>query len=198
MANRGSFIGLIRLAAVATIVLAAAGCGGTTKQAGPPIPYDDEGACPFLCCTYRQWTVDWDTDIRGDRRDDAPVAFHASLNDTVQALTGVVTTTRVGRAVASRQVRVGAAHVVVPQGQPIYLLRNVGGGDWKIWINGVIDQQYIPSQGYCTGAQAASDECAISIVEQPSTVWWANVQNSRGQQGWTREVDHFGNIDSCG
>ena len=93
---------------------------------------------------------------------------------------------------------IGGRHLVVPQGKPIYLLRNVGGGDWKIWVDGVIDQQYIPSQGYCTGSQASSDECAITIVEQPTTVWWAKVQSSQGAQGWTREIDHFGNIDACG
>src|SRR4051812_40135923 len=115
------------------LALAVASCSRGSRQAVPPIPYDDEGACPFQCCTYRQWTVDWDTDLRADRRDDAPVAFHASLNETVQALTGVVTTTKAGRAVAARQITIGAARVVLPQGEPIYLLRNVGGGDWKIW-----------------------------------------------------------------
>jgi hypothetical protein len=28
-------------------------------------------------------------------------------------------------------------------------------------------------------------------VEQPDVVWWAKIRNSRGQEGWTREVDHF-------
>jgi hypothetical protein len=162
------------------------------------MPFDEDGVCPFLCCTYRAWTVDWDTDLHTDRRDDTPVAFHATIRDTVDALTGVVTTTKAGRATSSRQVTIGAKHLVVPAGEPIYLLRNVGGGDWKIWVNGVIDQQYIPNQGYCNGDQRASDECAIAVTEQPEVVWWAKVRNSRGQEGWTREVDHFGNIDSCG
>jgi len=186
---------LARSCVIAGAALAA--CGRTTK-AGPPIPFDEEGACPFQCCTYREWSVDWDTDLRADRHDDAPVAFHAALNDTVQALTGVVTTTKVGRASASRQVTVGASHIVVPQGTTIYLLRNVGGGDWKIWVNGAIDQQYIPSQGYCTGDKVSSDECAIKVLEQSEIVWWAKVQGPRGDIGWTREIDHFGNIDSCG
>jgi hypothetical protein len=180
------------------LALCVSGCGRTAKQAGPPIPFDDNGACPFQCCTYREWSVDWDTDIRSDRHDEAPLAFHAALNETVQALTGVVTTTKAGRASASRDVRVGANHLLVPKGRPIYLLRNVGGGDWKIWVDGVIDQQYIPSQGYCVGDKQSSDECAITVTDQPEVVWWAKVQNARGQEGWTREVEHFGNIDACG
>jgi hypothetical protein len=178
--------------------LALGSCGRTTQQAGPPIPFDEDGACPFQCCTYREWTVDWDTDLHTDRRDDAPVGFHVALNDTVTAITGVVTTTKVGRATAKRQVTVGTNHVVVPAGQPLYLLRNVGGGDWKIWVNGVFDQQYIPSQGYCTADKESSDECALTIVQQPENVWWAKVRDARGREGWTREVDHFGNIDACG
>lgn len=180
------------------IALGMLSCGRLTEQAGPPIPFDEDGACPFLCCTYRAWTVDWDTDVHADRRDDTPVAFHASLGETVQALTGVVTTTKVGRATASRQVTLGAKQTVVAAGEPVYLLRNVGGGDWKIWIHGVMDQQYIPNQGYCNGAQSASDECALSVVDQPEVVWWVKMRNALGQEGWTREVDHFGNIDSCG
>lgn len=170
---------------------------GRTKQVGPPMPFDEEGACPFLCCTYREWTVDWDTDVHADRQDDSPVAFHAALGDTVTALTGVVTTTKVGRAMARRPVMVGSKRTAVAAGEPIYLLRNVG-SDWKIWVNGVTDEQYIPNQGYCTGEKQSSDECALTVVEQPQIVWWAKVQDARGREGWTREIDHFGNIDSCG
>src|SRR6187401_2738911 len=69
-----------RLTGMSVLALAALlGCARTTEQSGPPLPFDEEGACPFLCCTYRAWTVDWDTDVRSERRDDAPVAYHAAL-----------------------------------------------------------------------------------------------------------------------
>jgi hypothetical protein len=181
-----------------TALLILVACGRTTQQAGPPVPFDEPGACPFLCCTYREWSVDWATDVRTDRRDDAPVAFHVALNDTVTAETGVVSTTKVGRATAMRAVSVGSSRIPVTAGEPIYLLRNVGSGDWKIWVNGQTDQQYIPSQAYCSGGKQNSDECALTVVEQPEMVWWVKVRDARGREGWTREVDHFGNIDSCG
>jgi len=188
----------LRHVGVGLAVLSLLGCRGTTEQAGPPVPFDEDGVCPFLCCTYRAWTVDWDTDLRTDRHDDAPVAYRASLGETVDALTGVVSTTTVGRATASRQVTIGSKRLVVAAGEPIYLLRNVGGGDWKIWVHGMVDQQYIPNQGYCNGAQAASDECALTVVAQPEVVWWAKIRNAVGREGWTREVEHFGNRDACG
>ena len=182
---------------VSLLLLVSVSCG-RVQQAGPPIPFDEPGACPFQCCTYREWTVDWATDVRTDKRDDAPVAFRAELNDIVTAETGVVSTTKVGRATASRQVSVGANHIVVAAGQPIYLLRNVGSGDWKIWVNGKTDEQYIGSPAYCASGKQTSDECALTVTEQPQTVWWVKMRDARGREGWSREVDHFGNIDSCG
>jgi hypothetical protein len=124
--------------------------------------------------------------------------MHVALGQTVQALTGVVSTTRVGKAVAERAIVVGARRVPVAAGASIMLIRHLGGGDWKIWVDGQVDQQYIPNQGYCTGDRQASDECAIRVVEQPENVWWVRMRDGRGAEGWTREVDHFGNIDSCG
>lgn len=188
----------VRLICAGALAVLAAACGRAAERAGPPIPFDEDGACPFQCCTYREWSVDWATDLHTDRRDDSPVAFQAALGDTVLALTGVVTTTKVGRATAKRDVMVGTKRLPVAAGQPIYLMRNVGGGDWKIWVNGVTDEQYIPSQGYCNGDKQSSDECSLTVMEQPEIVWWARVRDMRGREGWTREVDHFGNIDACG
>ena len=188
----------IRRTGFALLLLLLTSCSRTGEQTGPRIPFDEPGACPFLCCTYREWSVEWDTDVRTERRDDAPVAFHAANRDTVTALTGVVTTTKVGRALPKRQVTVGSKHLVVPAGQPIYLLRSVGSGDWKIWVNGVTDEQYVGSPAYCAGDKQSSDECAIEVNEQPETVWWVRMRDALGREGWTREVDHFGNIDACG
>ena len=173
------------------------GCG-RTQQAGPPIPFDEPGACPFQCCTYREWSVDWGTDIRTEKRDDAPVAYHVAVNDTVTAVTGVVSTTKPGRATAMRPVTVGSKHIPVAAGEPIYLLRNVGSGDWKIWVKGQTDEQYVGSTAYCASGKQSSTECALSVVDQPETVWWVQVRDALGREGWTREVDHFGNIDACG
>ena len=182
---------------VYAMVLFCCGCG-KTQQAGPPIPFNEPGACPFQCCTYREWSVDWGTDIRADKRDDAPIAFHVAVNDTVTAVTGVVMTTKAGRAEATRPLTVGTKHTPVAAGEPIYLLRSVGSGDWKIWIKGQTDEQYIGSPAYCASGKQDSDECALRVVEQPENVWWVQIRDALGREGWTREVDHFGNIDSCG
>src|SRR5437762_9918902 len=43
---------------VVTIGVLAGACGGLMKRAepdGPPVPFEDEGACPFEACVYRVW-----------------------------------------------------------------------------------------------------------------------------------------------
>ena len=75
---------------------------------------------------------------------------------------------------------------------------SVGSGDWKIWVKGQTDEQYIGSPAYCASGKHDSDECALRVVEQPENVWWVQIRDALGREGWTREVDHFGNIDSCG
>ena len=39
------------------LILAAA----ARAQTRPPRNYEDRGACPFECCTYREWSVEEDT-----------------------------------------------------------------------------------------------------------------------------------------
>lgn len=66
------------------------------KQPRPSLPYESHGACPFECCTYREWSVDRDTDVFGDYRAKTPAKFHLKRGQKVAALTGVVVTTRLG------------------------------------------------------------------------------------------------------
>jgi hypothetical protein len=68
---------------------------------GPPLPYEDSGACPFECCTYREWAVQAETTVRSARDDAAPVAFRVRPGQRVTGVTGVVVTTKLGRAVVS-------------------------------------------------------------------------------------------------
>ena len=53
--------------AVLTVVLMFA--PDATAQSRPPVPFFDRGACPFECCTYRQWSVDKPTVMRSAMSD---------------------------------------------------------------------------------------------------------------------------------
>jgi len=179
--------------------------GGTLVLAGQgavQLPYEDPGACPFGCCTYRDWTVKADTDILTSRGDDAPRAFRVLRGTTVRGVTGVVVTTRVGRAVVKRETTIGRRHQTVEPGDEVALLHYLGEGYWKYWLRGQIDQEFIPDPDNCRRSgdrsPTMSGRCAVQQEELPETIWWVLIRNQDGQEGWTREVDHFGNIDACG
>ena len=61
-----------------TITLATAGiihAAEPARLSPPPVPYEEQGACPFECCTYRTWRAKVDTQIFKERRDGAALAF---------------------------------------------------------------------------------------------------------------------------
>src|SRR5262245_54362221 len=94
----------------------------------PPTPYEDHGACPFECCTYRTWTVKTDTDLRGDRRDAASLVARLRKGDRVEGITGVVVTTRLGKARVLAPITKVATRLRLEAGQTLYVLNYVGEG----------------------------------------------------------------------
>src|SRR5262245_24345879 len=165
----------------------------------PPIPYEDHGACPFECCTYRAWTVKTDTDLRVDCTDTASLVVRLRKGDRVTGTTGVVVTTRLGKARVLAPITKGATRLRLEVGQTLYVLNYVGEGAWRLWFKGNV---YLAENARgvddCTGPAHDTVLCPVQIVEEPAYVWWAKVRAPNGKEGWTRQMDHFGNIDACG
>ena len=65
--------------------------------AGPPMPYEDIGACPFEGCVYRDWIANDRVTVRTERRADSPIAFTLEKGDHVRAITGIVVILKPGR-----------------------------------------------------------------------------------------------------
>jgi hypothetical protein len=153
-------------------------------QTGPRTPYIDRGACPFECCTYRQWTVDKATVVRAAMTDSAPVAFRLRRGEKVRGLTGTVITTQPGIAEALKNTVQDP--VSLKRGDRIFILTSLGEGFAKAWFKGRIFQAevYYPE--------------VFKIVREPKDVRWVKVRNSKSKMGWSREPDNFGHKDSCG
>jgi hypothetical protein len=167
-------------------------------QPGPPMPYEDHGACPFECCSYRTWVVERDTRILAERTDGAGTVFVARRGQQVEGLTGVVVTTKLGRAVVRRPTTIGLRALEVKPGDQIRILNYMGEGVWKLWIQGVVDEDEIPTPKDPCYDGRTRIPCAIVMTDEPVYVWWAKVRSAAGLEGWTRQLDRFGNIDACG
>src|SRR5882724_5618085 len=75
------------LPAAAFAVLAIA--PSTAMPAAPPNPFIDNGACPFECCTYRDWKTVKPITLLDKPKGAASVGYVAA-GSTVHAITGEV------------------------------------------------------------------------------------------------------------
>ena len=167
-------------------VLLILGFGGSVAkgQSVPPMPFVDNGACPFECCTYREWSVDKATAVRSAMRDGASIAFRLKKGERVRGVTGVVITSQPGEVRVLKRTKIG--RVTANPGDTLYLLTYIGEGFHKVWFKGKITEE------------ETFDETKFKAVRQPKSVWWVKVKNSRGQIGWSKSPDDFGNKDQCG
>ena len=150
----------------------------------PRLPFVDRGACPFECCTYREWNVIKPTAIRTRMGDRSAVLFRVAKDEKVSGMTGVVITTRAGVARVLKNTKVG--DVTVRKGEKLYLLTYMGEGFFKVWRKGRILEENM------------SEEGSFKVISSPRSIWWVKVKNRRGKTGWSRESDNFGNKDKCG
>jgi len=185
----------VRMATLAVII------GGTTlswaqqaaPRAGPPVPFEDPGACPFELCTYGEWTAREPVVVRRERRRESPVIFRVPRAATVTAVTGVVITLRAGRVQFRVPHEMGSlsGRVRVVPGQTLYLLTYQGEGFTKAWLEGRLYDELDGSEFFNAACEDDPGRCAGRIVEQPRREWWAQVRNTAGRTGWTDEPQKF-------
>jgi len=187
----------------ALVVTLTVGCSAEEQlsvQAGPPIPYEDVGACPFEGCVYREWVANAPIEIRTDRTPMAPVAFVVATGETVAAVNGVVITTRAGRVEFDmpQDLDASGGPIHIESGQPLYLLTSQGEGFMKAWFNGRL-YEGVDTATFSNGACAGGPRpCVGRIVESWQFEWWVQIRNAAGQIGWTREPEKFDNKDALG
>ena len=163
----------------------------------PPSNYVDEGACPFEGCAYKEWTVNKKTNFYADRNPKSPTVFKADKGEVVTGLTGVVVTTRLGKAKVLKETTVGKENIPVKPGDIIYVI-SYSMESMKLWVNGHFIDNYvemIPINEKNISADYA-ENLAVKEIREPKTEWWVKVQNEKGQIGWTLVNDNFDHMDS--
>lgn len=151
------------------------------------IPYEDIGACPFECCAYRDWVTRKETAVRVDRKRNSAVVFRVRKGEKVAGVTGVVITTRPGRARISR-----ASDLLGVEARPgdlVFLLSYKGEGIYKAWFRGRVIKEFSEFDAQGTFAE---------IIEKPKFEWWVQIRNNKNLTGWTDQTDNFDNKDACG
>jgi hypothetical protein len=176
------------------------GQSAPAQDVKPPIPYLDRGACPFECCTYRRWTVEKDTVVYTQRSTVSGVAFRVKKGEYVRGMTGVVITVKPGKVIVKKAKTIGEEpQARVKPGDILYSLHYAGEGIYKVWFRGKLYDEEMPSSPYLITTVAPEQrEEYLHVVNEPDWIWWVRVKNSRGQIGWTKQHEHFGNMDACG
>ena len=128
--------------------------------------------------------------------------YRAKEGERVTGLTGVVVTLEPGRVVATGNVtirRENGREVKVKKGDVLYLLHPIGEGFFKVWFRGGLYEAQPESDA--EHAARPRDLAALPylrLLNRPRTIWWVKVRNSRGQVGWTKQSENFGDMDACG
>lgn len=174
----------LNLILVAALLLGSLDSTSVGQNSRPPMPFLDKGACPFECCTYRDWTVDRATTIRSAMSDGSSIAFRLRKGERVKGMTGVVITSQPGQVRVLKQTKIGRFNA--KPGDILYLLTYQGEGFHKVWFRGR------------TSSEETYDTALFRPISEPKAVWWVKVRNSRGKIGWSREPENFGNKDQCG
>ena len=201
----------MRTLSLVAAMLAAGGAvaAGTSP---PPARYVDEGACPFECCTYRDWTVQRATSLLVRPEHGAPQAAVVRPGQTVQALTGKVVVSRPGEFVVLHQPDgdSGARYAV---GDRVYVYTPLGEGYFRVWHAGRMYEE--EATFLYDGIGASFDACERDgscwgrRVALPRYTWWVKMRTPSGVVGWWEEVvdegraiadepPRFGNLDACG
>jgi len=157
------------------VLVASVFAAQTTGEQKPPNVYVDKGACPFECCTYREWVARTDVTLL-DSPNGKSVVGRIKKGERVLALTGEVHSVPL-RLIAQHDYRDAG----VKAGDTIYILHYEGEGYCKVWHDGnVVDVEDFDEAG------------------KQKITWWVKCKTHSGAIGWTVERGNFGNKDACG
>lgn len=190
------------------LALLLAGCAGGAEE--PPLPYAFEGACPFECCTYGEWTAE------------RPIPVYAA-RDTAGSPRARIDSGTVFRAVTGQVIVRGPVRVNVHEplelvqydstqsvrdpearyratadpGEPVYAMSYRGETVWNVWYRGEIYQTRDLRREFGRGV-IRTDELSASLEERPETEWWVQVRTGADETGWIpMDEDRVRGNDAC-
>lgn len=175
--------------------------GLVRAQDKPALPHYDWGACPFECCTYREWKANQTVVAYSDYKDGASVVFTIKKGEWVTAETGVVITTKTGITKVLKSMKLGYQEgqkepsLDVKPGDILYILHYTGEGFDLFWFKG--KKYYDQIAADKTDPNPPPPELNVQVISRPDADWWVRVKNKKGQTGWIKNPPYFENADAC-
>jgi hypothetical protein len=157
-----------------TAALLSLAASSSALAASPPKPFIHRGACPFECCTYRDWTTTGKVTLVSKPQGKKQIATIAK-GTVVRGVTGWVIADPV-RMVAGSDV----LESPIRKGEVFYVLHYAGEGYWTVWYRGKVIDAFFEKN---MPARAA---------------WWVQIRTRGGITGWTSQSDRFADQDACG
>lgn len=170
-------------------VLTASPCAAARRA---PSVYVERGACPFECCTYREWWAARPTPVYASPRRTSRRLGTLAKGEHVQALTGFVRT-RAGRFVVTGDKGRYRA------GETIWVYTYHGEGNFLVWYRGRMydeDLGFSPSGG-SSGTRGERGNWG-HLTGAHQSEWWIQVRMQNGRVGWTNRGEDYENADACG
>jgi len=170
------------LLVAATLGLVASTAPAATPMSTPPDRFIDKGACPFECCTYRNWTTTKPVKLL-DKPDGKATGVSVPAKTVVRGVTGQVW---------SMPIAVPATHKFddspIMKGDTFYALHSAGEGFWVVWFKG---------KTYTVDMTEPADNAYLEKARDNSK-WWVQIRTKDGKTGWVLNNDQFENQDACG
>lgn len=163
----------------------------------PADNYVAEGACPFECCMYGEWTVLEATMLY--READTNEAVGTVEPGQVQALGGEV---RLRPTPVLVRYGTSDGQQIAEPGMIVFLLDYMGEGWGNVWGNGTL--KVASWRGVQENCSTPSGSCWGEFIDPAdadgaqNAVWWIQIKTPGGAVGWTRESSHFTGAYGCG
>jgi len=159
--------------------------------------YIAKGACPFECCTYRDWYSKKEIPIYEHPSEDSKIIKVISKNTQVTALTGEVQLNP-----AKFVFNKNHWHGYKPN-DVIYILNDLGEGEYQVWTGTKLSGAVYFGPNYKLEDIDCNDKwkpinCSGKLIEPLRSTWWTNIELEYGISGWTNKARDFSNIDACG
>lgn len=170
------------------VLLALASMPTTAAPIAPPNPHVDNGACPFECCTYRDWKTTKPVTLL-DKPHGQKIVTSVPAGQVVHGVTGNVYSVPV-RTVAAKSFKVSSntfQNASIRKGEVFYVLHYLGEGATLIWFKGkTYDAELEPVSATAEGPPSDGPQ------------WWVKVRTLSGKSGWVLDKDQFDEQDACG